>query len=106
MAAMPVEHNRRFLTGGGDGTVRMWTVAQGHDLDATSIHLSVSPNHLLQCLAYRPSDNRVFMSHTRHIYSAHLEASKAPTPMLLSACPLQVHIHPDNPQVVILEVCT
>ena len=97
----------RFLSGGEDGTIRVWAITQvGSTLEATSEHLELSPTHPVRCLAYRPSDDQVFVCHTRHIYSAHLEAPKPPPAMRLSATPLQVHVHPQNPQVVILEVST
>lgn len=106
LATISVEPYRRFLTGGGDGTVRMWTLVQGPSMDATSTHLCLSPTHPLTCLAYRPLDDHVFMCHAKNICFAHVEATKAPRPTPLSASPEQIHVHPQNPQVLILEVCT
>lgn len=108
MAAMAHEHYRRFLTSERNGrAVRMWTVdGQGRDLEATSVGLPFSPKHPVGCLAYRKVDDCVFMCHQRHIYSARVEDTKASEPKLLSAMPRQVHIHPQNPNIVILEVRT
>lgn len=108
MASMPIDRHRRFLTGGGDGTIRIWTIADGGDrgLQASSKHLSISPNHLLGCLAYRPSDHRVFVCHGRRIFDARLEDPSPPPAVEVSAEPQQVHIHPQHPNVVLLEVRT
>ena len=99
---------RRFLSGGHDGTVRMWdlTQGQGRNLQATSAYLSLSPGEAIGCLAYRQSSDEVLAGHARHISRATLGAYKAPRPVLLSAPPQQIHIHPQNPHVVILEVRT
>ena len=110
MAVVPATNrHRRFLSGGRDGTVRLWTLTgdKGRNLQATSTHLPFSPHQSVRCLAYRSSDNRVFVGHARHISSAHVEAPKpaAPAPVL-SAAPLQVHVHPQDPQVVLVEVRT
>lgn len=96
----------RFLSGGGDGTIRMWTLtrSQGHNVEGTSTYLSLSPDLSIRCLAYQVSTDQVFVGHSSHISCANLESPKAPKPTLLSAPPHQIHIHPQAPQVVILEV--
>lgn len=111
MAAMSADNRHRFLSGGGDGTVRIWTLSrdsdQGRNLRAASEHLAFSPRHPVRCLAYRSFDKSVFVCHTRHIFMAHLEIPRPATMAHeLSAAPQQVHIHPQNPHVVALEVRT
>lgn len=107
LAAMPADgRSRRFLSGGGDGTVRLWTLSgEGHDgLQAGSAPLELSPRQPVRGLAFRASDGAVLVGHARHVSVAPLEAPTRATPALLSAAPLQVHVHPQNPRVVLIEV--
>ena len=98
----------RFLSGGHDGTVRMWTLTQdqGRNMLATSHYLSLSPHEAVGALAYQQHNDQVLVCYSRSISCAKLGAANKAKPTLLSAPPQQIHLRPDDPEIVILEVST
>ena len=96
---------RQFLTGGGDGSIRIWTM-KGVDAgqEATSRELTATYHQPVECLAFSRKDQRVLHARSKRIHSTDLVRFKCEILGLLSAEPLQIHIHPHDPFVVILEV--
>lgn len=103
LASIP-GHERRFLSGGYDGTIRSWRLSSEHPTSAKSKHLDLSPEQPVRCIAYRGATTDVFAAHTKHLYVAALEAPKSAKPYLLSAEPQQIHVHPHNANIIVLEV--
>lgn len=96
---------RQFLTGGGDGSIRIWTMKGSlASLRATSQELTATYHQPIDCLAFNRKDQRVLHAKSKRIHSTDLVSLKSEILGLLSAEPLQIEVHPHDPFVVILEV--
>lgn len=97
--------SHQFLSGGEDGTIHLWSVARTDGAySATSRKLMAERAHPIQCMAYNVSENRLLSCYAQYIHTADLEASQPTSAIVLSSRAQQIHIHPENPAVVILEV--
>lgn len=87
-------------------TVHLWTLRNTDDgFQARSKRLRVRQLQGVQSLAYRSVDNTLLSCGGSSIYSADISADQQPKPIKVSdGRLLQIHIHPQNPHVVILEV--
>ena len=96
----------RFLSGGFDTTIHLWTLIHtGNGCTARSKRLDVRQLQGVQSLAYRSVDNTLLSCGGSSIYCADISAYQQPKPIKVAdGRLLQVHVHPQNPQVVILEV--
>lgn len=104
----PLSHSsRQFLSGGGDGTIRLWTLRAGRsgEMTGTSTHLWEDYFPPIRCAAYTHASGKVLFASSKSIYTRDLSGTKSSEDLVtLSAVPRQIHIHSDNPSVVILEV--
>ncbi|CCM01700.1 uncharacterized protein FIBRA_03764 [Fibroporia radiculosa] len=92
--------------GGHDKTICLWTVKQsaGH-FSARSTQLRITHSQPVNTLAYRTHDQTVFSGAGRFISVLDINTYKAPDPMRVSdGAIFQIHIHPQDPRIVILEV--
>ena len=96
----------RFLSGGFDTTIHLWTLRHTDDGYITrSKRLGVRQLQGVQSLAYRSVDNALLSCGGSSIYSTDISAHQQPQPVKVSdGRLLQIHIHPQNPRVVVLEV--
>ncbi|KZT12991.1 uncharacterized protein LAESUDRAFT_690047 [Laetiporus sulphureus 93-53] len=96
----------RFLSGGFDKSIHVWTLKRAVDsYTANSHRLKITHSQRVQSLAYRPHDEMVFSCAGTLIYQTNITAKIAPDPIRVSdGRILQVHIHPQAPKVVVLEV--
>ncbi|PSR73620.1 hypothetical protein PHLCEN_2v10539 [Hermanssonia centrifuga] len=104
LAAMP-QHPVRFLSGGGDGTIQLWTMSHPHPYSASIQSLGFAHSGPIRCLAYRSSDNQVFSCFHKRIHAADIKASRASDPIRLTAAAQQIHVHPQDPSIIVLEAC-
>ncbi|KAI0692658.1 hypothetical protein BC835DRAFT_1277344 [Cytidiella melzeri] len=58
----------------------------------------------IRCVAYSHASQQVLFAGSRSIYNRNLFETRKPEGVLLSLEPQQIHVHPANPSVVILEV--
>lgn len=103
----PADGSRlRFLSGGYDKTVHLWTLKQTADgYDVHSRRLCVQQSQPIHALAYRSVDETVFACGGKSISAANISTLHAPKPVRVSdGRILQVHVHPQDTRVVILEV--
>ncbi|KAJ3551861.1 hypothetical protein NM688_g4467 [Phlebia brevispora] len=100
------EQPSQFLSGGEDGSVHSWTVSHAAgELSAKSVKLGIQHAQPIHCISCRTSDRRLFTCYSQYIHSADFEATYKPSDAVFLSCkPQQIHIHPQNPSIVILEV--
>ncbi|GBE79292.1 hypothetical protein SCP_0204900 [Sparassis crispa] len=105
-ALAPVNgHRLRFLSGGHDKTVHLWTVTHnGENYTARSERLNISHSHPVHALAYRAFDETVLSCAGTCIHTTKLSAHRGHDPSQVSGNILQVHVHPQAPHLIILEV--
>jgi len=106
-ALAPCDGSRlQFLSGGEDRTVHLWTLRNTDGgYKATSHRLRVPQLQKVQALAYRSVDETVFSCGGTSISKVNISARYVPDPVRVSdGRILQIHVHPQDPQVVILEV--
>ena len=97
--------SHRFLSGGMDGRVYLWSVSRSNGAySASSRKLTVDHPYPIRCVAYNEPNSQLFACYNSYIHVADPEVSRATAPIFLSSKPQQIHIHPQNPAVVILEV--
>lgn len=96
----------RFLSGGFDMTVHLWTLRHTDDgFQAHSRRLRVRHLQGVQSLAYRSIDNTLLSCGGSSIYSTDISVDQQTKPVKVTdGRLLQIHVHPQNPQVVVLEV--
>ncbi|TFY69934.1 hypothetical protein EVJ58_g151 [Rhodofomes roseus] len=96
----------RFLSGGHDGTVHLWTLTNMDDVyEADSRRLNLRQPRRCQALAYRNVDETVFSCAGTSVYAVNISAQRAQDAVRVSDGQiLQIHVHPQNPHVIILEV--
>lgn len=103
--ATTFNQRRKFFTGGGDGSIRLWTLREdGDEMKASSKLLSTTYFQPVRCLAFSHHSSRLLHASSKCIYFDSMESQKFEKSGLLSAEPQQIHIHPQAPSVVILEV--
>ncbi|KAI0939459.1 hypothetical protein AcV5_010419 [Taiwanofungus camphoratus] len=106
-ALAPVEGaGLRFLSGGHDKTLQIWTLKQSiGKYIARSQRLKIIHSQRVQAIAYRAHDQSVFSCAGTHISTMQLSAHVVPDPIRVSdGRILQIHVHPQAPNLVILEV--
>ncbi|KAH9938391.1 uncharacterized protein B0H18DRAFT_13198 [Fomitopsis serialis] len=106
-ALAPCDGSRlQFLSGGEDRAVHLWTLRNTDGgYKASSCRLNVPQFQKVQALAYRSADETVFSCGGTSISEVKISARYAPDPIRVSdGRILQIHVHPQDPQVVILEV--
>jgi len=96
----------RFLSGGYDKSIHLWTVRRNDgNFSARSQRLKIIHTQKVNAAAYRAHDQKVFSGAGKQISVMSLGAHVAPDPIRVSDGPiLQVHIHPQHPPLVLLEV--
>jgi WD40 repeat protein len=95
--------NLRFASGGYDKRVHLWTVADdGSPPVSTSV--PVVHNSVVQALVYRPSDHCLMSGAGSLIYRTDLRHTHRPKIFRLSNVVHHIHIHPQEPNLAILEV--
>ncbi|KAH9951765.1 hypothetical protein B0H21DRAFT_717413 [Amylocystis lapponica] len=95
----------RFLSGGHDKTVHLWTVmptAEG--FAAKSQRLNIEHSRCVQALAYRAHDNSVLSASGECVSTMRLSSHLPPDPIRVSGRVLHIHVHPQAPHFVVLEV--
>ncbi|OCH88313.1 hypothetical protein OBBRIDRAFT_734658 [Obba rivulosa] len=76
----------------------------GQSYSARSKRLDVLHSRSVQAVAYRASDQAVLSSAGVHIRTTQISAVRASEPIRMSSSVTQVHVHPQAPHLVLLEV--
>lgn len=97
--------NLRFVSGGYDKLIQLWTVE--HDGSTPrSTKLPLFHNSFVQALAYRAVDRCLMSSAGVNIYRMDLQHSHRQKMSRLSNPIHHIHVHPQEPDITILEVCS
>ncbi|KAI0092792.1 hypothetical protein BDY19DRAFT_507415 [Irpex rosettiformis] len=69
---------RQFLSGGGDGTIRLWTLRTGRrgEMTGTSTHLWEDYFLPIRCVAYTHASGKVLFGSSKSIYTRDLSGAK------------------------------
>lgn len=95
----------RFLSGGYDKAVHLWTVDRNGDNYSASSQKIGSQNLAVSAIAYHSHRETVLSCAGPWISTLNLSRHTSQTnPARVSGYVLQVHIHPENPHIIILEV--
>ncbi|KAI0370285.1 hypothetical protein BV20DRAFT_1113275 [Pilatotrama ljubarskyi] len=100
-----------FLSGGHDKTVRHWKVTrtQGQsgncaEFSAGSVRIPMEHSHAIQALAYSEWNNAVYSGSGERIATTRLDAPAPSESVRVSGRINQVHVHPQDPRLIALEV--
>lgn len=95
----------RFLSGGYDKAVHLWTVDRNGDNYSASSQKIGSQNLAVSAIAYHAHRETVLSCAGPWISTLNLSRHDSQTNSArVSGYALQVHIHPENPHIVFLEV--
>lgn len=96
----------RFLSGGHDKSIHIWTLRRNSGtFNARSHRLKITHAQRVNAVAYRAHDHKVFSAAGKLISAMNVESQSAPDPIRVSdGAIFQVHIHPNLPALVVLEV--
>lgn len=96
--------NLRFASGGHDKLIHLWTIE--HDgSNPRSTKLPLFHNSFVQALAYRSVDRCLMSNAGVNIYKMDLQHSHRQKMSRLSNPIYHIHVHPQEPDLTILEVC-
>ena len=107
MLAALSDGTHRFISSGGDGTIRLWTLQTGRngEMTGTSKHLWEDYFPPISCVAYTHASRKVLCTSAKTIYSRDISGTKSSEERVALSTPIrQIHVHSENPSVVILEV--
>ncbi len=99
-----------FLSGGHDKTVHRWTIARSSrngdrgGFSARSVRIPTDHTHSVQALAYCAWSNMVYSAAGDRISTTKLAALAHTEPERVSGKVTQVHVHPQDPRLIALEV--
>lgn len=104
-SGMPVD-DHRIITGGYDKTLKIWQISTSDRKPVlTKVHsLIIEHNAAVSALAWRPSDNTLLSASSTKLWTCAISRETVSKPVELSNKPHNIHIHPTNPNVVMLEV--
>ncbi|KAI0650011.1 hypothetical protein C8Q79DRAFT_941915 [Trametes meyenii] len=98
----------RFLSGGHDKTVRLWTVTRNDDrgapFSAHSVRIPTQHVQAVQALACSSRNSVIYSAAGDWIATTNLDARAPTEPVRVSGKITQVHVHPQYPHFVILEI--
>jgi len=95
--------NLRFASGGYDKRIHLWTVAKDGS-PPISACIPVVHNSAVQALAYRSSDHCLVSGAGSLIYTTDLHRTHKPKVVRMSNILYHIHVHPQEPNLAILEV--
>ncbi|KAI0356647.1 hypothetical protein OH77DRAFT_1423598 [Trametes cingulata] len=100
-----------FLSGGHDKTVRHWKVTRSEGQSANpaafsagSVRIPMEHSQAVQALAYSSWNNTVYSGSGDRIATTRLDAWAPSEPVRVSGKVTQVHVHPQDPRLIALEV--
>ncbi|KAH7920265.1 hypothetical protein BV22DRAFT_1040024 [Leucogyrophana mollusca] len=94
----------KFFSGGHDRWVYLWT-AETHQLtNATCKKLSVFHDSGVSAIAYQRRSNALMSSDGQKLWTTDLSRSYTPKPVLVSNVVNQIHVHPQAPDIILLEI--
>ncbi|KAH9894261.1 hypothetical protein C8Q73DRAFT_790821 [Cubamyces lactineus] len=100
-----------FLSGGHDKTVRHWKVtlnggqrAERAAFSASSVRVPIEHMQPVQALAYSSWNNAIYSAAGDRIATARLDARAPSEPARVSGKVTQVHVHPQDPRLIALEI--
>ncbi|KAG0705477.1 hypothetical protein DFH29DRAFT_799969 [Suillus ampliporus] len=104
LAAMRQEAGSvEFFTGGHDRRVFLWT-ANAQSLEQPTVtKLGVFLDSGVSAMAYRHHNNCLVSSDTKKLYVTDLTRSYTPKPVPVSNDVYQIHVHPQTPDLTLLE---
>ncbi|CAL1702225.1 unnamed protein product [Somion occarium] len=95
----------RFLSGGYDHTVRLWTLkSTGDGYIERSREVAATHAEKVQTLAFRSHDSTVLFGGGSRIYTTCLQAASLPKSDKLSNALIQIHVNPSSESHVFLEM--
>ncbi|KAI0829442.1 hypothetical protein BC628DRAFT_1417164 [Trametes gibbosa] len=100
-----------FLSGGHDKTVRYWKVTRNHGKNANraaylagSERIPTQHGQAVQALAYSSWNNTIYSTSGDFIATTRLDARAPVEPVRVSGKVNQVHVHPQDPRLIALEI--
>ena len=106
----PVSHHS-FLSGGYDKTVQCWRIARQSDRSQNHASFSASATRIptehtqsVHALAYGAWNDTVYSAASDRIVTTKLSALAPSEPERVSGKVTQIHVHPQDPRLIALEV--
>ncbi|KAG1753851.1 uncharacterized protein EDB91DRAFT_1100207 [Suillus paluster] len=94
----------QFFTGGHDRRVFSWTADTQALQEATVTKLNVFLDSGVSAMAYCHNNNSLISSDTKKLYVTDLTREYTPKPAPVSNDVYQIHVHPQTPDLTLLEV--
>ncbi|TDL29292.1 hypothetical protein BD410DRAFT_14729 [Rickenella mellea] len=104
VAPMHSNGSIRFLTGGYDHAVKLWDIVENNGFYDSTIKLVMQNNAPVNSLAWRATAQEIVAAAGAKVYQKDINRRPDVTPVTMSNNVFQIHVHPQNANVVCLEV--